>query len=122
MTLFRQLMLTIIAIFSLMLIVVMGINFNSTKGYLIGQLESTANDSATSLSMSVSDFMALEDYAAVESSINAVFDSGYFSEVRIHAYDNDRNIVRSSDVTIDGVPNWFIKLIDFDVPVDIGVF
>jgi len=117
MTLFRQLMLTIIAIFSLMLIVVMGINFNSTKGYLIGQLESTANDSATSLSMSVSDFMALEDYTAVESSINAVFDSGYFSEVRIHAYNNDRNIVRSSDVTIEGVPNWFIKLIDFDVPV-----
>ncbi|ETX09864.1 diguanylate cyclase [Marinomonas ushuaiensis DSM 15871] len=117
MTLFRQLMLTIIAIFSLMLIVVMGINFNSTKGYLIGQLKSTANDSATSLSMSVSDFMALEDYAAVESSINAVFDSGYFSEVRIHAYDNNQNIDRSSDVIIEGVPNWFIKLIDFDVPV-----
>lgn len=117
MTLFRQLMLTIIAIFSLMLIVVMGINFNSTKGYLIGQLESTANDSATSLSMSVSDFMALEDYAAVESSINAVFDSGYFSEVRIHAYNNDQNIIRSTETNIEGVPNWFVRLIDFDVPV-----
>jgi hypothetical protein len=53
MTLFRQLMMTIIAIFSLMLAVVMGINFNTTKGYLVGQLESTTQDSATSLSMSV---------------------------------------------------------------------
>ncbi|MFT2096796.1 EAL domain-containing protein [Marinomonas sp. 2405UD66-6] len=117
MTLFRQLMMTIIAIFSLMLVVVMGINFNTTKGYLIGQLESTTQDSATSLSMSVSDFMAFEDYASVESSINAVFDSGYFSEVRIHVYDGDRNIARSNSVTVDGVPTWFVKLIDFRVPV-----
>jgi diguanylate cyclase (GGDEF)-like protein len=117
MTLFRQLMMTIIAIFSLMLAVVMGINFNTTKGYLIGQLESTTQDSATSLSMSVSDFMALEDYASVESSINAVFDSGYFSEVRIHVYDTDKDITRSNETKIDGVPTWFIELIDFKVPV-----
>uniref|UniRef100_A6VZ59 Diguanylate cyclase/phosphodiesterase n=1 Tax=Marinomonas sp. (strain MWYL1) TaxID=400668 RepID=A6VZ59_MARMS len=117
MTLFRQLMMTIIAIFSLMLAVVMVINFNTTKGYLIGQLESTTQDSATSLSMSVSDFMAMEDYASVESSINAVFDSGYFSEVRIHVYDTDKNITRSNETKIDGVPNWFIQLIDFKVPV-----
>jgi diguanylate cyclase (GGDEF)-like protein len=117
MTLFRQLMMTIIAIFSLMLAVVMGINFNTTKGYLVGQLESTTQDSATSLSMSVSDFMALEDYVSVESSINAVFDSGYFSEVRIHVYNNDESIVRSNETKIDGVPNWFIDLIDFKVPV-----
>ncbi|WP_421853990.1 bifunctional diguanylate cyclase/phosphodiesterase [Marinomonas sp.] len=117
MTLFRQLMMTIIAIFSLMLAVVMVINFNTTKGYLIGQLESTTQDSATSLSMSVSDFMALEDYASVESSINAVFDSGYFSEVRIHVYDTDKDITRSNETKIDGVPTWFIDLIDFKVPV-----
>jgi diguanylate cyclase (GGDEF)-like protein len=117
MTLFRQLMITIIAIFSLMLAVVMGINFNTTKGYLIGQLTSTTQDSATSLSMSVSDFMALEDYASVGSSINAVFDSGYFSEVRIHVYATEQDIVRSNETKIDGVPSWFIQLIDFKVPV-----
>ena len=117
MTLFRQLIMTIVAIFSLMLIVVMGINFNTTKGYLISQLQSTTQDSATSLSMSVSDFMALEDYASVQSSVNAVFDSGYFSEVRIHVYDTDENIVRSNETKIDGVPTWFIQLIDFKVPV-----
>ena len=117
MTLFRQLMITIIAIFSMMLAVVMGINFNTTKGYLIEQLASTTQDSATSLSMSVSDFMALEDYASVESSINAVFDSGYFSEVRIHVYDTEKDIIRSNETKIDGVPNWFIQVIDFRVPV-----
>lgn len=117
MTLFRQLMMTIITIFSLMLAVVMGINFNTTKGYLVGQLESTTQDSATSLSMTVSDFMALEDYASVNSSINAVFDSGYFTEVRIHVYADDQNIVRSNETKINGVPTWFIQLIDFEVPV-----
>ena len=116
MTLFRQLMMTIVVIFTLMLLVVMGINFNTTKGYLIGQLQSTTQDSATSLSMSVSDFMALEDYAAVESSINAVFDGGYFSEVRIHVYNTEQDITRSNVMKIDGVPSWFISAIDFDVP------
>ncbi|MBR7887851.1 EAL domain-containing protein [Marinomonas sp. A79] len=117
MTLFRQLMMTIIAIFSLMLAVVMGINFNTTKGYLINQLESTTQDSATSLSMSISDFMAFEDYASVQSSVNAVFDSGYFSQVRIHVYNNDQNITRANETKIDGVPSWFVQLIDFKVPV-----
>lgn len=117
MTLFRQLMITIIAIFSMMLAVVMVINFNTTKGYLIGQLESTTQDTATSLSMSVSDFMAFEDYASVQSNINAVFDSGYFSEVRIHVYESDSNITRSNETRIQGVPAWFIEIIDFRVPV-----
>ncbi|GAB3478009.1 bifunctional diguanylate cyclase/phosphodiesterase [Marinomonas epiphytica] len=116
MTLFRQLMMTIVVIFSVMLVVVMGINFNTTKGYLIGQLESTTQDSATSLSMSISDFMALEDYAAVESSVNAVFDSGYFSKVRVHVYDTESDIVRANEMNIIGVPSWFIQLIDFEVP------
>lgn len=117
MTLFRQLMLTIVAIFSVMLAVVMGINFDTTKGYLIGQLESTTQDTATSLSMSVSDFMALEDYASVESSMNAVFDSGYFSEVKIHVYATEEDLVRQNATKIEGVPSWFIHLIDFKVPV-----
>ncbi|REG84175.1 bifunctional diguanylate cyclase/phosphodiesterase [Marinomonas pollencensis] len=116
MTLFRQLMMTIVVIFSVILVVVMGINFNTTKGYLINQLESTTQDSATSLSMSVSDFMAAQDYASVDSSINAVFDSGYFSEVRIHVYATDKDIIRSNPMKINGVPQWFIKLISFDVP------
>ncbi len=117
MTLFRQLMITIIAIFSLILAVVMGINFNTTKNYLIGQLESTTQDSATSLSMSVSDFMAFEDYVSVESNINAVYDSGYFSEVRIHIYNNEQDISRSHETTVEGVPSWFVRWVDFDVPV-----
>lgn len=116
MTLFQQLMITIVVIFSLMLAVVMGINFNTTKEYLVNQLESTTQDSATSLSMSVSDFMASEDYTSVKSSVNAVFDSGYFSEVRIHVYDTDKDIIRKNDTKIDGVPQWFIDSIDFRVP------
>lgn len=116
MTLFRQLMMTIIVIFSVILVVVMGINFNTTKGYLVNQLESTTQDSATSLSMTVSNFMAQEDYVSVDSAINAVFDSGYFSNVSIHVYATDKDITRKNDTKIIGVPQWFIKLINFDVP------
>ncbi len=117
MTLFKQLMITIIAIFSLMLVVVMGINFNTTKEYLVNQLESTTQDSATSLSMSISDFMGMEDYVSVESSVNAVFDSGYFSEVKVHVYDTDGYVSRTNPTQIEGVPEWFISIIEFDEPV-----
>ncbi|CUB02360.1 EAL domain-containing protein [Marinomonas fungiae] len=116
MTLFRQLLLTIVLLLSLMLMVVMAINFQTTKSYLIEQLRSTTQDSATSLSMQVSDYMALNDYVSVESYVNAVFDSGYFSEVRVHAYATDQDIARSNVTKISGVPNWFINAIDFDVP------
>lgn len=116
MTLFRQLLLTIVLLLSLMLMVVMLINFQTTKSYLIEQLRSTTQDSATSLSMQVSDYMALNDYVSVESYVNAVFDSGYFSEVRVHAYATDQDIARSNITKISGVPNWFINAIDFDVP------
>ncbi|SBS26062.1 RNase E specificity factor CsrD [Marinomonas aquimarina] len=116
MTLFRQLLLTIVFLLSLMLMVVMAINFQTTKSYLIEQLHSTTQDSATSLSMQVSDYMALEDYVSVESYVNAVFDSGYFSEVRVHAYATDADITRSNVTKISGVPNWFINAIDFEVP------
>lgn len=116
MTLFRQLLITIVLLLSLMLVVVMAINFQTTKSYLIDQLRSTTQDSATTLSMQVSDFMALEDYTSVESYVNAVFDSGYFSEVRIHAYATDENIVRSNAIKVSGVPTWFTDVIDFDVP------
>ncbi|MFT2111924.1 EAL domain-containing protein [Marinomonas sp. 2405UD68-3] len=117
MTLFKQLMITIIAIFSLMLVVVMGINFNTTKEYLVNQLESTTQDSATSLSMSISGFMGMEDYVSVESSVNAVFDSGYFSEVKVHVYDTDGYVSRTNPTQIEGVPAWFISAIEFDEPV-----
>ncbi|MBJ7550174.1 EAL domain-containing protein [Marinomonas ostreistagni] len=116
MTLFRQLLITIVLLLSLMLMVVMAINFQTTKSYLIDQLRSTTQDSATTLSMQISDFMALEDYTSVESSVNAVFDSGYFSRVRVHVYANDQDIVRSNSTVISGVPQSFIDLIDFEVP------
>ncbi|WP_036178480.1 EAL domain-containing protein [Marinomonas sp. MED121] len=116
MTLFRQLMFTIVVIFTLMLVVVMAINFNTTKEYLVNQLASTAQDSANSLSMSISDFMSMEDYTAVESSILAVFDSGYVAEVKVHVYATDAHIVRAEPTQIEGVPDWFINAIDFDVP------
>lgn len=117
MTLFRQLLLTIVLLLSLMLMVVMAINFQTTKNYLIDQLRSTTQDSATTLSMQISDFMALEDYTSVESTVNAVFDSGYFSQVRVHAYANDENITRSNTTVISGVPQGFIDFIDFEVPM-----
>jgi diguanylate cyclase (GGDEF)-like protein len=111
-------MFTIVVIFTLMLVVVMAINFNTTKEYLVNQLASTTQDSANSLSMSVSDFMSMEDYTSVESSILAVFDSGYVAEVKIHVYANDEYIVRAEPTKIEGVPSWFINAIDFDVPTE----
>lgn len=116
MTLFRQLLITIVLLLSLMLIVVMAINFQTTKSYLIEQLRSTTQDSATTLSMQISDYMALEDYTSVESYVNAVFDSGYFSEVKVYSYATDESIVRSNAMKVSGVPTWFTDVIDFDVP------
>ena len=116
MTLFKQLLITIVLLLSLVLMVVLAINFQTTKDYLVNQLQSTTQDTATTLSMQVSDYMALEDYTSVSSTVQAVFDSGYFSEVRIRAYANDTSIARTNPTRIIGVPDWFVQLIDFKVP------
>lgn len=116
MTLSRQLTLIILIMFLLVFIGTFTISINNTRHYLINQLESHAQDTATSLGLSLTPHMLTNDLAVMNSMVDAIFDRGYYREVLIEAVDGKKLIERVNPVKIEGVPPWFIELIPLQTP------
>ena len=74
MTLNRQMLLIILTLFSCMLVGTFTISLNNTRQYLMRQLESHAQDAATSLGLSLSPHMS--DPATMNAMVDAIFDRG----------------------------------------------
>jgi hypothetical protein len=82
MTLFRQLFIFTFLLFLFLLIGTWLVTLENTRSFLIDQLESHAQDTATSLGLSISQYSVKNDMPAIESMINAVFDRGYYRIIR----------------------------------------
>jgi len=116
MTLYRQLLIFTLVLFFLLFTGTWFAKLQSTRSFLIDQLESHAQDTATSLGLSISQYNIEHGDSAIETMINAVFDRGYYRVVRYT--DTQGNIVydRELDVTIENVPQWFIHMIPLKTP------
>lgn len=91
-------------------------NLAATRSFLQEQLISHAQDTATSLGISLSQFMSRDDYPAAETMINAVFDRGYYEIVRLEDINGVILLERKGEITISGVPDWFIKRVKLETP------
>lgn len=116
MTLLRQLIIVIVILFALLFAGSVVINVNNTRTYLNNQLKSISQDMATSLGLSLSPHMAKKEMTIVESMINAVSDSGYYREVILVDVNGKPLVERIQAATIEGVPEWFVKLIQLETP------
>jgi diguanylate cyclase (GGDEF)-like protein len=116
MTLYRQLILIIIALFSACFLVTVTISTGNLRGFLEEQLESHAQDTATSLGLSLSPYMQSNDAAVMNSMVDAIFDRGYYKAVSVIAVDGKPLIERNDPVTNKGVPSWFVDYIDLQLP------
>ena len=116
MTLYRQLVIFTLVLFFILFTGTWLVKLESTRSFLIDQLESHAQDTATSLGLSISQHSIENDKPAIESMINAVFDRGYYRIVRYT--DAQQNVLfdRVLDITIENVPQWFIRLIPLKTP------
>ena len=81
MTLYRQLIIFTLVLFFLLFAGTWYAKLDSTRAFLADQLESHAQDTATSLGLSVSQHVVKNDMPSVESMINAVFDRGYYENI-----------------------------------------
>jgi diguanylate cyclase (GGDEF)-like protein len=117
MTLLRQLVIVIVMLFTLLFAGSMIINVNNTRAYLNNQLRTISQDMATSLGMSLSPHIAKGEMTIAESMINAVSDSGYYREVVLSDVNGKALIERSQQVTTEGVPAWFVRLIPLETPL-----
>jgi len=116
MTLYRQLVIFTLVLFLILFTGTWLAKLQSTRTFLIEQLESHAQDTATSLGLSISQYNVDEDVTVIETMVNAVFDRGYYRIVRYSDVEGNVLVERLLDVTIENVPQWFISLIPLKTP------
>lgn len=116
MTLYRQLIIFTFLLFLLFFAGTWYAKLESTRSFLTSQLESHAQDTATSLALSISPHVAEKDMTAVEGMINAVFDRGYYQIIKFTDPRQNVLVERVLTVKIENVPPWFIRWIPLKTP------
>jgi diguanylate cyclase (GGDEF)-like protein len=116
MTLYRQLLIFTLVLFSILFACTWLVKLQNTRVFLEDQLESHAQDTATSLGLSISPYVAEDDMAMVETMINAVFDRGYYRTIVMTNLDGATLIDQTLEVTITDIPSWFVKAVPLKIP------
>lgn len=109
----------ILFIASMLVIVLLGtflLNLNNTRSFLEAQLQSHAQDTATSLGLSLSSVADPSDPSSMETMINAVFDRGYYAHITLIDVEDNLLYERIATQKIDGIPDWFIDFISISAP------
>jgi len=90
------------------------VTLESTKDYLNEQMGSHAQDTATSLGLSISPYLGTdngESLIIAETMISAIFDRGYYASIELISPDNTNVILsRVNPKHVDSVPPWFIDM------------
>jgi len=117
MTLFKQ----IAAIFAFSLLIILGtvmwLNFKTANDFVQGQLLSTAEDTATSLGLSLSPVADYDDTSTMETMINAIFDRGYYESITLIDLDGNVLLEKKQPVVVKDIPAWFIDFIALQTPL-----
>jgi diguanylate cyclase (GGDEF)-like protein len=91
------------------------VSLESSRDQMLGQLRSHAQDAATALGLSLT--AQIDDPAMIELMVSSIFDSGYFSSIRIiNIADAQVLVERSAPGQIEGVPAWFVNLVNLHPP------
>jgi diguanylate cyclase (GGDEF)-like protein len=92
------------------------LNVSATREYLQKQLSSHAQDTATSLGLSLSAAIDARDKVAASRMIDAIFDSGDYKKIVLFDLKGEGMVIRHHDSSVDGVPAWFIELLHLKAP------
>ncbi|HIG0327786.1 TPA: bifunctional diguanylate cyclase/phosphodiesterase [Legionella pneumophila] len=87
------------------------ITMNNARNFFIQQLESNAQDTATSLGLSLSQSLINYDVATMNSMVKAVFDRGYFSSIKVKDIKGKLIILKKQLPQESDIPQWFVNLI-----------
>jgi EAL domain-containing protein (putative c-di-GMP-specific phosphodiesterase class I)/GGDEF domain-containing protein len=116
MTLTRQLLAGITAAFIVLLIGIEAIYLSLARSALESQLNAHANETATSLALTIGSRMQTLDAAFVNAIVNPVFDRGHFDLVEVKRGDGSQVFARRLEGSEIEVPAWFVGLASFDPP------
>ncbi|MCA6924916.1 cyclic di-GMP receptor LapD [Pectobacterium versatile] len=111
MSLYKQLL---IAICLFVLIIFSGsffVSLENSREQYNNQLHSHAQDAATALGLSLTP--NIDDPAMVELMVSSIFDSGYFSSIRVRDLKTGNvTLERTASPDIPDVPLWFVRLVN----------
>lgn len=114
MSLSKQLMLLI----SLIFIAIFSVNFYASitniRDYLQIESEIHAQDTATSLGLSLSPYILEEDNSILETMINAIFDRGYYFAITLENMKGKELVRKTNPKTFEVVPAWFTELLPME--------
>jgi diguanylate cyclase (GGDEF)-like protein len=114
MSLSKQLLILITLIFLIVLSVNFYLSLNNIRNYLEVESEVHVQDTATSLGLSLSPHMSDEQDPILLTMMNAIFDMGYYKEMRLENVDGEELVKLSNPVQMEGVPDWLIKLLPME--------
>ena len=115
MTLIRQLGLFLALVLCMLFGGSLLVKLVDARDYVRAQLQSHAQDTATSLGLSITTAGA-ENIALVDSMIDAIFDRGHYQEISLTSMEGEVLVMSQQPMMLEGVPDWFIDLARFDVP------
>jgi len=92
------------------------ISVEHTKDYLNEQMGSHAQDTATSLGLSISPYLDEENIIIAETMVSAIFDSGYYAAMELKTIEGKILINRQNPNQVDTVPTWFIEMFELSPP------
>lgn len=111
MSLSKQLLILISLIFLIVFSVSFFLSMSNIRNYLEVESEIHVQDTATSLGLSLSPHLQDEQDPILQTMMNAIFDMGYYKEMRLENVDGENLVKLTNPVQIEGVPNWLIKLL-----------
>jgi len=115
MSLSKQLLILIAFIFFIVFSVNFILSMGNIKSYLEVESEFHVQDTATSLGLSLSPHMADEQDPIIRTMMNAIFDMGYYKEMRLVDVDGKDLVKLTNSDKIEGVPDWLISLMPMKV-------
>lgn len=111
MSLSKQLLILISVLFLMIFSLNFILSVNNIRSYLEGEAEVHAQDTATSLGLSLSPYMVDENDPIIETTMKAIFDRGYYQQIKLVNIDEKTLVDLSNENKIEGVPDWFVKFI-----------
>ncbi|MGJ0485443.1 MAG: bifunctional diguanylate cyclase/phosphodiesterase [Methylomicrobium sp.] len=114
MTLSKQLLLLISALFLAIFTVNYIISIQNIRSYLQIEAQVHVQDTATSLGLSLSPYILKESDPILQTMISAIFDMGYYKEIKLDNAEDKTLVKLSNNKVFEEVPGWFINFLPLE--------
>jgi len=113
-SLFKQILLMITVLLLTTLIIVLKINFDTTKEYIVNESYLNAKNNANMLALTLNANPGDDLY--MQTSINAMFDGGYFESITMTSQNGNVLYEAKEEIAVHGVPEFFINTVNITIP------